>query len=348
VATRPSLQTIAVRLGINRGTVSRALRDEPWVSAEMKRRVKAAAEEIGYRPNSIISELASSRWQGGKVQGTVIGYICRTPKDGIHGVDVIEHLERHADRLGYRLQPFFREDYPSSAKLQRVLRNRGITDIILGPMLNESFKAELDWGNFISIQLLPGFFPLPLHTVTRDHFNKVLMCWEKCVSRGYRRIGVTLYNHPFRIIDDLIRTSAVEACQKHTFRHLPVIPTFHYFANDISGEKLVAWVKRHRPEVVIGFNSVTHWELEKAFGGDFPICCLNLNPERDKGFSGVPDPGDDYGREAINLMHFCRRTNQWGLPEHRIGHVIEPQWVEGNTLRPKKELAFKYPYALET
>jgi DNA-binding LacI/PurR family transcriptional regulator len=341
---RPSLQTIATRLGINRGTVSRALRDEPWVSDQTKERVRAMAKEIGYRPNSIISELASSRWQDTKVQGTVIGYIVRTPKEGIHGVDVIEHLTRNAERLGYRLEPFFREDYESSAKLQRVLRNRGITDIILGPMLDSSFAVELDWENFICIQLLPGYFPLPLHTVVRDHFNKVVMCWEKCVSRGYGRIGITLLDHPFRVIDDVLRMSAIEACQKHMFGRLVIIPPFHTDGIKWKVDQFVRWVKRHQLDVVIGFNGYFASFLRDEFGERFPFCALNLNLDQDRSISGVPDPGDDLGREAINLLHFCRRTNQWGLPKHRIGHVIEPQWHEGTTLPEKQDLKFKYPY----
>jgi LacI family transcriptional regulator len=245
--------------------------------------------------------------------------------------------------MGYRLEPFFREDYVSSAKLQRVLRNRGITDIILGPILDESFKVELDWENFICIQLLPGFFPLPLHVVMRDHFNIVIMTWEKCVSRGYKRIGITLLNHRNRLMDDVVRMSAVDACQKYMFSHLPAIAPHHFEENNWREKEFILWVKKNRLDVVIGFNDYALLLLDQGFGRGFPFCSLNIVPPETS--SGVTEASEDQGREAINLLHFCRRTNQWGLPEHRIGHVIEPQWTEGASLPLKKDVVFSYPYA---
>jgi LacI family transcriptional regulator len=50
-------QDIADRLHVSRITVSKALRDHPDISAEMKERVKKAVEELGYTPNLIAKQL---------------------------------------------------------------------------------------------------------------------------------------------------------------------------------------------------------------------------------------------------------------------------------------------------
>ena len=52
---------IANRLRVSRVTVSKALRDHPDISLDMKRRVKEIAEELGYTPNLIAKNLASKK-----------------------------------------------------------------------------------------------------------------------------------------------------------------------------------------------------------------------------------------------------------------------------------------------
>jgi LacI family transcriptional regulator len=51
-------QDIANKLKVSRITVSKALRDHPDISAEMKERVKKAVEELGYSPNLIAKQLS--------------------------------------------------------------------------------------------------------------------------------------------------------------------------------------------------------------------------------------------------------------------------------------------------
>lgn len=50
---------IARKLQVSRITVSKALRDHPDISAEMKARVHQVAEELGYTPNLIAQNLKS-------------------------------------------------------------------------------------------------------------------------------------------------------------------------------------------------------------------------------------------------------------------------------------------------
>ena len=52
---------IAEKLKVSRVTVSKALRDHPDISRDMKRRVKEIAEEFGYTPNLIAKNLTSKR-----------------------------------------------------------------------------------------------------------------------------------------------------------------------------------------------------------------------------------------------------------------------------------------------
>jgi LacI family transcriptional regulator len=52
---------IARKLNVSRITVSKALRNHPDISMEMKKKVSETAEELGYIPNLIAQNLISKR-----------------------------------------------------------------------------------------------------------------------------------------------------------------------------------------------------------------------------------------------------------------------------------------------
>lgn len=57
----PSLRDVAVRAGVSISTASIALRQDPRVKEETRRRIAQAAEELGYRPNGIARDLKTRR-----------------------------------------------------------------------------------------------------------------------------------------------------------------------------------------------------------------------------------------------------------------------------------------------
>lgn len=56
-----TIKDIANRLGISPATVSRSLNDFPEIKAETKAKVKAMADELGYRPNKSAQKLVSGK-----------------------------------------------------------------------------------------------------------------------------------------------------------------------------------------------------------------------------------------------------------------------------------------------
>ena len=334
---RITLRHIAAHLGLDRSTISRGLRGDPRLPASTRMRIEAAADELGYRPDPLLSELASSRWQVEKVTGgNVIGFIDRLRPEPDLGFGLPAPLTPaatdQARSLGYGLEVFHRVDFSSSAKLQRVLRNRGITDLILGPVREEALTVKLDWDKFICVQLLPGYFPLPLHSVVKDHFNVVVLAWQKAVSRGYHRIGIVLPEHPNSLIDDVLRSSAVHACQEHFFSNTAKLPIFKYPIHKPGGKAFVDWVRKTKPDVIIGFSDLHYYHYLSAFHREVSYISLHTD---EVGLSGIPEGAFDCAREAVNLLHFCRRTHQWGIPSLRVDHTIEPTWVEGKSLPEK-------------
>ncbi len=60
-AGRPTLDEVAARAGVGRGTVSRVVNGSPQVSASAKAAVEAAIEELGYVPNRAARALVTQR-----------------------------------------------------------------------------------------------------------------------------------------------------------------------------------------------------------------------------------------------------------------------------------------------
>jgi len=56
---KPGLRTLAEHLGLTESTVSRALNNYPDISEKTRSRVKAAADDLGYRPNQNARRLAT-------------------------------------------------------------------------------------------------------------------------------------------------------------------------------------------------------------------------------------------------------------------------------------------------
>jgi len=58
-----TIKDIAARLGISHTTVSRALRDFPYVNEELRRRIRETARELNYHPNALARGLKGRRTQ---------------------------------------------------------------------------------------------------------------------------------------------------------------------------------------------------------------------------------------------------------------------------------------------
>jgi LacI family transcriptional regulator len=331
---RVTLKEVADRLGLSCSTVCRGLRDHPDTSLETRRRIRAACSELGYRPDPVLSELGSTRWRVAQTEReSVIAYITTPKPDADIGFEMSPFLQKEAAVWGFKVETFRREEFESCSKLEKILRHRGITDLIIGAIHQKSCDINFDWKKFIAIQLLPGFFPLPLHSVVPDHLNVVVMAWQKAVERGYRRIGAVLLDHGFPMMDDFLRLSGAEISQRRLFPHLEIIPPFTYKIS-VDLENFTRWANEYRPDVIIGFNRTHYVCFQSQFGRKIPYISLHKQP--DDPLSGIDDNPAVYAKEAINLIQFCRKTHQWGLPGRRIDHVVEPTWFEGNTLPVKQ------------
>lgn len=91
-AGRPTMVDVAAHVGVSRALVSLVFRDQPGASEETRAKVFAAAQELGYRPDSAARVLARTR---SKMLGVLV-----TVRNPYHA-DLVEGIYPVAEDLGY-------------------------------------------------------------------------------------------------------------------------------------------------------------------------------------------------------------------------------------------------------
>lgn len=105
-AAHATLESVATRAAVSRQTVSNVLNAPHLVRAATQQRVRAAIDELGYRPNRAAQALRTRR-------SKLIGMRLEPIHDGINGavLDRFLHaLTEQAQRAGYRIELFVADD----------------------------------------------------------------------------------------------------------------------------------------------------------------------------------------------------------------------------------------------
>jgi DNA-binding LacI/PurR family transcriptional regulator len=132
---RPTLEDVAARAGVSRALVSIVIRDAPGASPQTRERVRLAAAELGYRPDTRARLLSRGR---SRLLGVVFGV-----QHPFHG-DLVDGLYPAAERLGYELALSAVTPRRDEARaVAGLLADRCEALVLLGPETPTARLAEL-------------------------------------------------------------------------------------------------------------------------------------------------------------------------------------------------------------
>ena len=132
---RPTLTDVATHAGVSKSLASLVMRDEPGASAETRRRVLEAADELGYHPDSRARLLRSGRT---RLLGVVFGI-----QHAFHA-DLVTDLYTTARETGYELAlSAVTPDRDEAEATAGLLRDRCEALILLGPQAPAADLARL-------------------------------------------------------------------------------------------------------------------------------------------------------------------------------------------------------------
>ncbi|MDC2956851.1 LacI family DNA-binding transcriptional regulator [Streptomyces gilvifuscus] len=151
----PRSVDVARLAGVSQKTVSRVFNDEQYVSADVRRRVLEAAEELGYRRNNAARALASGRTRS--IGVVTLGTALYGPTSLLMGV------ERVVRDTGYALHVVNTMEGDAAGVTGAVssLLDQGVDGIVISEPIDEA-GAERDASFRIDVPVLVLGAPLPV------------------------------------------------------------------------------------------------------------------------------------------------------------------------------------------
>lgn len=124
VMKRMSQRDLARMLGVNASTISRALKGENGVSADLRQKILQLAEEHGYRPNPFAMSL---RYDTTRTIGVIVPDLAFS-----HFAHIVKHIEAEARKAGYMcIISDSNEHYETEVACVELLENLHVDGIIM-------------------------------------------------------------------------------------------------------------------------------------------------------------------------------------------------------------------------
>lgn len=351
-----TLDIIAEAARVGKSTVSLALRDHPKISEKTRLRIKKLAQDMGYRPNPLISaHMAHVRRAHPKNTGNVLAFITNRSQESVeadHLRPIREYFHgarNRANALGFRLDFFNIGDAGMTEKrLSQILAARGIYGIIIGP-LSDGRGLEhfgLNWENFASVMIEHTFIQPQLHRVCLDEFSTIGRMIQRLLDLGFKRIGIALQSQMDQHANHLW-LAGYEAYQALTEpkNHVP-----HFITDDWDSQAFLKWFTENRPDAIITCNDKPVQWLETS-GYQIPddVSCVSLYWRESRSYlSGLYQNHELMAANAVDLIVAQLNRNERGLPENPKTVLVQAEWREGKTLRRQASEGFVSPLRVWT
>lgn len=190
---RVSIKDIAKAAGVSYSTVSRALNNQPTISQEVRTRVQALAQSMGYSPNALAQGLLSHRTH-------TIGVIITTISDRFF-VDIFKGIEEEAKATDISVFLAISNNDPEhEIKIIENFNRRRVDGVIVA-----ASRLSHDYANRLEQILIP--IVVVNHQVEGEFHNLYSICvddyaggqqaMQHLLGLGHRRIGyIGMSNRP--------------------------------------------------------------------------------------------------------------------------------------------------------
>lgn len=344
----PTLQTIADISGLSRSSVSRALRDDPRMSKDTRKRVHKIAEDIGYRVNPLVSALMSQLQTRNpqpnyrQLEFAVVKVF--TPNIENSKANIIAAVNRgfkkQAEFYDYGMTEFVlgQEGY-SAKRIESILDSRNIRGIIF--QAGHLFLESIDF-NFDKYACVFNGYNIKepnLDRSVRDYLGDMHRALNNLNQRGYRRVGFFTSNS----LTIRNRSQWDAGFQTHQLQHasdgiIPIL-TLEKDFNQYQHvpHEFVQWFKRHQPDALLTCSNITYrWLQEMGVNIPQDTAYVNMVGSETSKLNDTHLSFDwkRVGAAAVDLLIERLNANHRGVPVEPKLKLIPGEWVEGDTCRP--------------
>lgn len=325
---RVTLSDVASALGISAMTVSRAMRGRPGVAPELRERIRAEAERLGYRPDPEIGRLMTHLRHGGRhgLHANLCAITDFSAEDEPrYCARLHRHAAEHSRELGFEFSVIRVARSPGGwAAALRTIKARGVEGVLLLPMISATALGATEWDEFSVVSATSSVTAPRFHEVAPNHAANARLLIEHLADQGHLRIGyVGLAAHARRTREALPSALAWHHA-RHQVRCAPLLyePEQH--------PDIATWARSERPDVVLvgrppdlpRFRAA----LERA-GQPVAWALANSRAFFDHA-PGLDERDDLIGAAAIDTLSSLVIRGERGVPRVPTSVSITGQWVE--------------------
>ena len=335
---QPTMQQIADVVGCSRMAVSLALRNSPKISAATIARIRKVADELGYRPNPMVSALMTQLRHSRTVKRpTTIGYVTAYPtEDGWRQPGLFTEFhtgaKKRAEALGYTLEEYWlRRPGLSEKRFCDVLFTRNVLGLVIAPLPSGGGTLALDWPRFATAAIGYSVTSPNIHRASNDQYSTIRLAVAELTRLGYRRIGLAMpRDGDERVKHNWSAGMLVEQSMIPAERRVPLL-----LADGPFEDAFAAWFSRCRPDAVL----TQSWQCGRALKElgvrvpeDVGIANLGVTAGEAE-WAGMNQNAELVGAAALDLVDAQLRRNECGIPAQQQTLVIPGHWVAGPTVR---------------
>ena len=351
---RVTMGTIAERAGVSKNTVSLALRHDPQIPVETRRRIERIAKQMGYAKNPVVAQLMTELRKAhpaGYRRTLALLNANQDPKafkDHPTVPTYVDGCRRRAAFHGYKLDDFWLHDPKLNGdRLARVLRARGIRGVLVVGLMKENRLPERFaslWAEHACVVTGVRTHHPTLPFCCVDHHALVLEAVEQALELGYRRPALVVDEHIDRLVDGRFSSGMWTGQQS-----LPVENRIAGFqaveASRTDQRAFSAWLRSNQPDVLFTlYNFVRPWV--EALGLHVPrdIGLIQLELRHDnEDWAGMDQHNDLTGEAAMDMLVGMLHNNEIGIPAFPRATLISGTWAPGKTVRTQPASAQRPP-----
>ncbi len=338
----PNQRDIARAAGVTQAAVSMALRGDPSIPEETRRRIHAAAEAVGYRPNAYVSTLMAHIRSGRQPRDKgciAIVSDAKNESDWLWGDTTLMQyagIVERARQTGFHTECFYTDGNAAlAAKIDRILYARGITGMILATprkYQQVDLGPAFQWSRYAIATIAYSWTTPAVDRVASHHKHSVETVFAQLALRGYKRPGMILPANAVEGVDSNWLAGYL-VCQYR----LPAavrIPLHVGRPGSTTVSAFKSWLRKWKPDVLIclvGHEQEWLDQLGLRAPDDIGLVCLNR--PTDSRFSGIEERHETIGAAVLDIVAARIQHNEYGLPAQPKLILINGVWSDGETLR---------------
>lgn len=344
--SKATIVHVAQLAGVSIKTVSRVINNERHVSAETRRRVREAVEELGFEVNSAARGMRSLRPERSQLLAHFYG-----DTGGMYVNDIQLGMMSRCREVGYTLvaEELDYQSPEAETRLRGLLRRVKPDGVVLTAPLtdHEMIRRVLEDGGVPYVPVTPLYERPHIPSVRMDERRAAYQLTQHLISYGHRRIGF-LRGRPNHAAAQLRYDGFDQAMRE---AGLPIDPSlvedggFRYFVTIPCAQRMLS--RPDRPTAIVASNDemaaavikVAH-ELEMKLPEELSIVGFDDIPAAEMlwpPLTTVRQPVDKLGAAAADLL-FARLgrngASEWPTPAPH--HVLQHDIVLRSSTAPPR------------